>query len=123
MPIPDLMPAPFIVGVGRSGTTLLRFILDAHPQMAIPPETSFFPHMTPLGPNASRTEVWRVIRASPSWVDFHLEEDAVRTALAAVEPFGAADGLRAFYHLYASRFGKTRWGDKTPMHCLCLDQI
>lgn len=36
-------PAPFIVGVGRSGTTLLRLMLDAHPEMCIPPETGFIP--------------------------------------------------------------------------------
>jgi hypothetical protein len=34
-------PMPIIVGVPRSGTTLLRFMLDAHPEMAIPPETGF----------------------------------------------------------------------------------
>ncbi len=38
-------PAPFVVGVGRSGTTLLRMMLDAHPEMAIPPETHFLPPM------------------------------------------------------------------------------
>ena len=36
-------PAPFVVGVGRSGTTLLRLMLDAHPELAIPPETHFLP--------------------------------------------------------------------------------
>ena len=38
-------PAPFIVGVGRSGTTLLRLMLDAHPELAIPPETHFVPEL------------------------------------------------------------------------------
>jgi Sulfotransferase family len=35
--------APFIVGAPRSGTTLLRLMLDAHPRLAIPPETAFIP--------------------------------------------------------------------------------
>jgi hypothetical protein len=34
---------PVIVGVPRSGTTLLRFMLDAHPILAIPPEATFLP--------------------------------------------------------------------------------
>jgi hypothetical protein len=34
-------PMPIIVGAPRSGTTLLRFMLDAHPVLAIPPETGF----------------------------------------------------------------------------------
>ena len=33
--------APFIVGAGRSGTTLLRMMLAVHPELAIPPETHF----------------------------------------------------------------------------------
>ncbi len=29
----DVDPAPFVVGHGRSGTTLLRLMLDAHPEL------------------------------------------------------------------------------------------
>lgn len=32
----------FITGVGRSGTSLLQSMLNAHPQINIPPETHFF---------------------------------------------------------------------------------
>ena len=34
-------PFPFFVGCGRSGTTLLRAMVDAHPDMAVPPESHF----------------------------------------------------------------------------------
>lgn len=34
-------PFFFIVGVGRSGTTLLMSMLDAHPEIAMPPESKF----------------------------------------------------------------------------------
>lgn len=37
------MIAPFVVGAPRSGTTLLRIILDSHPKLSIPPETGFIP--------------------------------------------------------------------------------
>ena len=47
-------PAPFIVGVTRSGTTLLRLMLDAHPEMAIPPETHFVPSLIKADPQARR---------------------------------------------------------------------
>ena len=30
----------FVLCMGRSGSTLLRFLLDAHPDLACPPETS-----------------------------------------------------------------------------------
>lgn len=36
------MDPVFIVGLGRSGTTLLSVMLDAHSQFAIPYESHFF---------------------------------------------------------------------------------
>src|SRR5204862_8332991 len=39
----DRPPAPFVVGMNRSGTTLLRMMLDSHPDLTIPPETHFVP--------------------------------------------------------------------------------
>ena len=33
----------FVVGCPRSGTTLLRLMLNAHPRLAIPPESHFIP--------------------------------------------------------------------------------
>ena len=31
----------FVVGSMRSGSTMLRLILDSHPRIAVPPETGF----------------------------------------------------------------------------------
>ena len=111
-------PAPFVVGVGRSGTTLLRMMLDAHPQLAIPPETHFLNPMiqasgrirfTPR--TASRAVVHDQRRR---WKDFGLSEDDLRERFEAIERFNTADAIRAFYLLYANKHGKPRWGDKTP---------
>jgi hypothetical protein len=111
-------PAPFVVGVPRSGTTLLRLMLDAHPELAIPPETGFFPWITTIDGTArgAADEFVQRLMASPTWVDFHLDAGALRDALAALPGFSVAEGLRCFYRLYAARFGKRRWGDKTPVH-------
>ena len=39
--VPGDRPDPvFVLCMGRSGSTLLRFLLDAHPELACPPETS-----------------------------------------------------------------------------------
>ena len=35
----------FIVGCFRSGTTLLRIILNSHPEIWIPEETGYLPHI------------------------------------------------------------------------------
>ena len=111
-------PAPFIVGVPRSGTTLLRFMLDAHPEVSIPPETGFFPSLEtfdPVGADA-RERFLRWIVATPNWVDFHVDPAALSLVLDTLEPFDVASAVRTFYRVYAARFGKRRWGDKTPVH-------
>jgi hypothetical protein len=111
-------PAPFVVGVGRSGTTLLRMMLDAHPQLAMPPETHF---ANPLiqasgklrfGPAAAASVIVKDERRR--WKDFGLDQDELLARFQAIEPFNTTDALRAFYELYAAKHGKPRWGDKTP---------
>ena len=111
-------PVPFVVGVGRSGTTLLRMMLDAHPRLAIPPETHFLnPFIQSSGrlrftPKlATRTIVNDERRR---WNDFGLREEDLLAAFERIEPFNTTDAVRAFYVLYAEKHGKTRWGDKTP---------
>src|SRR4029450_3943073 len=44
---------PFFVGVARSGTTLLRAMVDSHPEIGIPPESYF---VTELAPSRARYE-------------------------------------------------------------------
>lgn len=118
-------PMPVVVGVARSGTTLLRLMLDAHPALAVPPETGFVPLVADLAETgtALRERVLATLLGADTWSDFGLAPEVLRAALDAVEPFDAAGGLRAFYRLHAARFGKTRRGDKTPTYCTALDRI
>jgi hypothetical protein len=117
-------PMPVIVGVPRSGTTLLRMMLDAHSTLAIPPETGFLPRLAALGslPDAGLAAC-EMITGSETWPDFHLDAVAFATAIERVSPCTAADVARAFYRMYASRFGKSRWGDKTPIYGTEIDRI
>ena len=114
----DVAPAPFVVGVGRSGTTLLRLMLDAHPDVAIPAETHFLPKLLKLREEdgALRAAVHSVMTTESTWADFGLPSERLAEAFAALSPFTLADGLRAFYRLYAAKFGKPRWGEKTPFY-------
>jgi hypothetical protein len=109
------VPAPFIVGVPRSGTTLLRFMLDAHSQLAIPPETGFL--LDAAGLASGRGEAFlSLVTGYESWADFHLDAALLGARVRALAPFSVTAGLRAFYELYAQRFAKRRWGDKTPSY-------
>ena len=117
-------PMPVVVGVPRSGTTLLRLMLDAHPAMAVPPETGFLPALAALDPatDVSR-EAWRIITRFPTWPDFQLDADALRMSFEREAPLTPADAARSFYRAYAQRFGKSRWGDKTPTYGAELTRI
>jgi hypothetical protein len=109
-------PAPFIVGVERSGTTLLRLMLDAHPALAIPGETWFIPTLVKSCADARdpRAEFYAALTSDERWPIFHLDEDRLAERVAPIDPFDLGDAVRAFYQLYAERFGKPRWGNKSP---------
>lgn len=122
-------PMPFIVGVPRSGTTLLRLMLDAHPLLAIPPETGFLSIAAQMPPDsrAAREAFASALVAfppdAPAWGDFGIAEDAFRDRLYQLDSFTPADGFRLFYRMYAARFGKPRYGDKTPLYAQQLVSI
>lgn len=123
-PGPSHPPAPFVIGVVRSGTTLLRLMLDSHPELAIPPETHFLPRViraTRQGATPERV-VW-VITSHRRWGDFGLDADELLERLRAIAPLEAGPAIRAFYELYAEKQGKPRWGDKTPGYATRVRRI
>lgn len=98
-----MSPGPiFVVGTMRSGSTLLRLVLDSHPHIAIGEETGF------MGALAATKAIpgWRYGREWYGRLGWSEEELDAR--------------LRDFYggmfQRHASRQGKQRWGDKTPFH-------
>jgi hypothetical protein len=113
---PEPPPAPFICGVTRSGTTLVRLMLDAHPEVAIPGETHWVPKLIKAQERRKQSaeELADLIIDHKRWGDFHLDASELRQRFAALDPVTAADAIRAFYMLYAEREGKARYGDKTP---------
>jgi hypothetical protein len=119
-------PAPFpvVVGVPRSGTTLLRLMIDAHPGVAIPPETGFLMDPAIMAGLSGPSEIARHMTGHRLWCDFGIAAEAfVRAAARLPDGAGPAPVLRLFYRLYGERFGKPRGGDKTPMHLLHLRRI
>lgn len=82
-----MWPMPFIVGSPRSGTTLLRLMLDAHPLLAIPPETGFIPAVTPprCSGNLSADAFFEIVTSfsadAPAWHDFQLEAEDFRSLI------------------------------------------
>jgi len=118
-------PAPFIVGMGRSGTTLLRLMLDSHPELSIPPETNFFLALRKGLPRQADPHGFflRTVAEAQRRSDFGLSAGELERRVRAIRPFELGSALRVLYRLYAARFGKERWGDKTPTNLPEMEQI
>lgn len=92
----------FVVGSMRSGSTMLRLILDSHPSIAMPAETGFMGGLLAMKriPNWNFGKDWY---QRLGWTEEEIDEL-----------------LRTFYtgifERYAEAQGKARWGDKTPFH-------
>jgi hypothetical protein len=99
-------------------------MLDAHPDLAIPPETHFIPDAVDAsaGPDA-RGGFLRALVRNPRWGDHRVDEGELRRRVEAIEPFDVGEALRAFYGIYAERFSKPRWGDKTPKYCRSMGVV
>jgi Sulfotransferase family len=115
------MPDPFfIVGNDRSGTTMLRLILDRGPDAAVPPESMFLTDFAaafdaggPRDEQAAR-QLMRAVWEHPKvrlW-GLPAEPPAVPPGLEPLDAYRFV--VAAPFEAYAARHGKRRWGDKTP---------
>jgi len=117
-------PAPFIVGVGRSGTTLLRLMLDAHPELAIPPETVFVPELIAAGDAGGDPEgLIDFLRSTRRWPDLQIGDAEMLERFRSLPTLAGGDAARAMFTLYAEQRGKERWGDKTPKYSLHMREL
>ncbi len=94
----------FLIGAYRSGTTLLRYVLDSHSKIAVPPETNF---LYPLA------DLWRSEWVKNGVQGAGIDENALLDRLR-----GLAAGV---LDDYATAKGKSRWIDKTPAYTDILD--
>lgn len=119
----------FIVGMPRSGTTLVRAALDRHSRIAVAPETHFLcqwraqHHETELGTQASFDSFWERFTASRQFQQLELDAFLMRELIlhAGVPSFYLI--FRTLMYHYAEKHGKPRWGEKTPMHFNHLDEL
>ena len=111
-------PFPFVVGMNRSGTTLLRMMLDAHPDLTIPPETHFVPDMIKAAKADGSTpeSVLEAMKAHREWGDFEISDEVMLGKFRALPKLRPGPAVRSFYDIYAERQGKPRYGEKTPTY-------
>lgn len=96
----------FLVGVHRSGTTLLRLLVDSHSRIACPPESFLLLPLSQVLADAKAVEGLKAMGFAEDHVVDRLREFA-----------------SYFFETYAGIHGKLRWADKTPSYIDCLDFI
>jgi LPS sulfotransferase NodH len=117
-----LTPPLILLGVSRSGTTLLRVVLDRSRGIAIPDESFFVPLLARRhGKTAERDAFLDDLARVSTIRDWGLTPADVAPLLTAEMPTGAA--IAAVFEAYAGKAGKPRWGDKTPMYMRHLDLL
>ena len=87
----------FVISSMRSGSTLLRYLLDTHERLACPPESKF---LTALEKMFDYPQVGAALRSMGS-----NRIDVLRLTRQYAE---------SFFNEYTNRAGKMRWVDKTP---------
>jgi hypothetical protein len=105
----------FIVGSARSGTTLLRMMLNAHPDVAVPPESRFVVEL--YRSDEVRVEDFLArLAAHRRWVSWDTPIEDVRAQLAGATTVSYPEAIEAAFMAFAQSRNKKRYGDKTPRY-------
>src|SRR5207245_4784758 len=88
--------APFIVSTPSSGSTMFRLMLDAHPELAIPPEANFMSRVIlkcemAINPRDCFVET---LTSHSEWADFHIKAESLQQRIAELGTFDLGDALR-----------------------------
>lgn len=109
----------FIVGTQRSGTTLLRLILNAHSQIAIPEEARFLAPLLKrkyLTKGISGDSLKRTIRYLALNDEFKLwnyDASSFFSKLSTLTEISLRELIDSMFSSFCTAEGKTYWGDKS----------
>jgi hypothetical protein len=117
----SLAPATFVVGHPRSGTSLLRALLDGHPELLVLPfETHLFDWARsgdPVAKLLDRTRLWPTLHRHRPAISRDEVEDVLKRAFS--ESGDPRTRLLALVEGWRELMGArddTRWVEKTPRH-------
>jgi hypothetical protein len=105
----------FVIGSARSGTTLLRMILNAHPEVAVPPESRFIVELYRSDEVRAEDFLAR-LDSHQQWASWDTPIENVRSQLAGMTTLSYPEAIEAAYMAFAKNRNKKRYGDKTPRY-------
>ena len=120
----EVAPFPFIVGRGRSGTTLLRAMLDSHPLVAIPGESNFVVNFAASRRRYEREDRFQMERflhdllGHFGFARMGVSADSVTDSFRSSPPSDLPTAIRRVFEISARDRGKSRYGDKTPNYVM-----
>ncbi len=112
----------FIVGMPRSGTSLLSSILSAHPNIAISPESHFLrywmKHYSHLNiNNIEKFEFfWNEFIVGEHFSHFGVNPEVIKNKILSEHEIEYKTIFNHLMQEYAAKMRKKRWGEKTPDH-------
>jgi glutaredoxin-related protein len=111
----------FIIGIGRSGTTLLMSMLNAHPTIQATPEINFFVFFHNSWKNRTKFNLDDVVHVE-RYIDFGFD----KTKLDHLKWKSFSDVYKNFYECFVYN-SKTKnistYFDKNPINTLYVDEI
>lgn len=117
-----------IVGVPRSGTTLMRSVLSAHRNITIAPETHFLDVFAPSAMGETMNEAsfrrfWAKFVAASQFREFDMDPDIISAAVIESANYDLRNVFRITLSEYGRKMGKPRSGEKTPEHYRHLHRL
>ena len=109
----------FIVGIGRSGTSLLRLMFHSHPRIAVPYESQFiskyYDNLDKYGNLKEDGEFDRLIKdiLNEQYIKMWDHPFDFEKIISNVDDRSLRGAFSAIYQDYAKSKGKVRWGDKS----------
>lgn len=124
MPSSSDKPPIFVIGTGRSGTTLLRLMLCAHPRIYISHEASFYVWESLFSRARDGKDFLRYYVQTFSFRWLGLDPALILGSVESSCPReNVHEAFSATMRLKAAQYKKPRWGDKTPSHTASLKKI